>query len=346
MERMVTADEKQLESFLKELKRGFEFYDERSETPRGGINFKRHFFPPAEQTFVSRPGAEHSSELGCLPPEPPKEFVVFGLGLPDLEALTVLDEAMKKPNQDFYYLRRREKAIVIGLVKEKIDAAPGGDVVFAEIGAGKYKALANGEKGEKLIEKYKRFFGKDIPPTTVVGGMDAPRIPAGESLNGWQRSMRELLLDPELLAKAVEWSRGREIWDELKEKCLGCGVCTYVCPICYCFSIEDKVGLDGSRSRCRKWDACTLPEFAKIAGGPAKDAGVLPGLPGGHNFRPTIKERYYNWFYHKFVRAYKEYGKPQCVGCGRCKKYCPARIDIKEVLETILKDYKKSMAES
>jgi predicted aldo/keto reductase-like oxidoreductase len=29
------------------------------------------------------------------------------------------------------------------------------------------------------------------------------------------------------------------------------------------------------------------------------------------------------------------------VGCGRCKKYCPAQIDIQEVLRKILEDYKK-----
>jgi predicted aldo/keto reductase-like oxidoreductase len=71
-----------------------------------------------------------------------------------------------------------------------------------------------------------------------------------------------------------------------------------------------------------------LPRFAKIA--------------GGHNFHPTVKERYYNWFYHKFVRAYREYGKAQCVACGNCKKNCPAGIKIGEVLKEIVGDYKKS----
>jgi len=139
-----------------------------------------------------------------------------------------------------------------------------------------------------------------------------------------------LLLDSELLADAVEWSRNHKIWDELAEKCLGCGICTYVCPLCYCFSLEDKVGLDDKCSRCRKWDACTLPGFSKIT--------------GGHDFRPTLKEKYYNWFYHKFVRAYREYGKSQCVGCERCKSQCPAKIDILEVLKTILEDYGKYLS--
>ncbi|NOY35794.1 MAG: hypothetical protein GXP44_02655 [bacterium] len=205
-----------------------------------------------------------------------------------------------------------------------MDAAPGGDIIFQDIGGGRHKVWQNTDKGKKLVKKHKKFF-EELKGDGEEG--DAPQIPDNESLSEWSQSMRALLIDPELLAKAVEWSRDHPIWDELGKRCLGCGICTYVCPLCHCFSIEDSVGLDGNCKRCRKWDACTLPDFAKIA--------------GGHNFRPTIKERYYNWFYHKFVRAYNEYGRSQCVGCGRCKKFCPASIDIYEVLSVILEDYKK-----
>ncbi|HDH04034.1 MAG TPA: hypothetical protein ENH22_00745 [Candidatus Campbellbacteria bacterium] len=261
----------------------------------------------------------------------PKKFILLGLDLLDLEALTYLDEIMQNPNEDFFYLQKRKQSVVIGLTAENIDTAPGGDIVFQDVGETKYRVWENTAKGKKLIKKYKRFFEE----SDINAGADsdgAPQIPNNESLGEWSRSMRELLLDSEFLAKAVEWSRDHPIWDELGKKCLGCGICTYVCPLCHCFSIEDSVGLDDKCSRCRKWDACTLPDFAKIA--------------GGHNFRPSIKERYYDWFYHKFVRGYNEYGKSQCVGCERCKELCPAGIDIYEILSVILKDYKKTLAES
>jgi ferredoxin len=224
-------------------------------------------------------------------PKPPKKFVVFGLDTFDLEALTQLDEIMSKPKEDFYYWQRRKQALVIGIEKDM----------------------------QKLVKEYGEFFSAE-------GGSAS----GGEEVSEWQKSMRQLLLDSELLADAVEWSRDHKIWEELAEKCLGCGICTYVCPLCYCFSIEDSVGLDDKCSRCRKWDACTLPGFAKIA--------------GGHDFRPTLKERYYNWFYHKFVRAYQEYGKSQCVGCERCKNQCPAKIDILDILKIILEDYGKYLS--
>jgi len=312
---MLIINEQQVADFLEKLKGEFDVFDVRG----GKLPFKQYFFPPKQELFTK------TAKAGIKTEKPPKKFVVFGLRLPDLEALTYLDEIMKNPNEDFFYLQNREQSVVIGTIKEEVDAAPGGDIIFQEIGDGKHKVWQNTDKGKKLVKKYKKFF--EECKTCETKEEDAPQIPDNESLSEWSQSMRALLLNPELLAKAVEWSRDHPIWDELGERCLGCGICTYVCPLCHCFSIEDSVGLDDKCKRCRKWDACTLPGFAKIT--------------GGHDFRPSIKERYYNWFYHKFVRAYNEYGKSQCVGCGRCKKFCPASIDIKEVLERILEDYKK-----
>lgn len=232
-------------------------------------------------------------------PKPPKKFVVFGLSEIDLEALIQLDEIMSKPKEDFYYWQKRKQALVIGVEKDM----------------------------KKLTKEYGEFF-EEVPTEKLISLKTGTKGNLTETqLFSWQDSMRQLLLDSEFLADAVAWSRNHKIWDELAEKCLGCGICTYVCPLCYCFSLEDRAGLDDKCSRCRKWDACTLPEFAKIA--------------GGFSFRKTLRERYYNWFYHKFVRAYKEFGKSQCVGCGRCKVQCPAKIDIQEVLKTILEDYGK-----
>jgi len=313
---VLVINEQKINEFLKALEKEYKVYDNRVHPPYGGMPVKKFFFPPVEETFTSEKKGIIKS------PKVEEKFIVFGVKLPQLEALTYLDEIMSKPVEDFFYWQRRNNSIVIGLIKEETDAMPGGDAVLQDLGDGNFKVYKNTKKGEALIKKYKTFFAEtaDIASKGVESGM-----------TDWQKSMREILLDAELLANAVEWSRTHKIWDELATTCLGCGVCTYTCPMCYCFSIEDKIDLTGKCSRCRKWDACTLPEFSEIA--------------GGHNFRPTIKERYYNWFYHKFVRAYKEFGKPQCVGCGHCKKYCPARIDIFEVLSTIVEDYKKSQVQ-
>lgn len=332
---MLIIAEKQLNGLVEKLKEEFDFFDVRNDGP---LPFKKYFFSPVQETFsLDKKGKISTAKA------PTKEFILFGLPLPALEALTYLDEIMEKPNEDFFYFQKRNKATVIGVVEGDMAAAPGGDLVFQSVHIvggqpdGKiFRVFANAKKGKNIVLKNKDFFeeinekeikiqpaGKPVSlKTDDKGNLTETELPS------WPESMRELLVDSELLKDAVEWSRDNHpIWEELRKQCLSCGICTYVCPLCHCFSVEDRVGLDDKCSRCRKWDACTLPGFAKIS--------------GGHSFRPTIKERYYNWFYHKFVRAYLEYGKPQCVGCGRCKRYCPAKIDIQEVLRKILDDYKK-----
>ena len=51
-------------------------------------------------------------------------------------------------------------------------------------------------------------------------------------------------------------------------------------------------------------------------------------VAGGVNFRSKRSERIHNWYHHKFNRAVKEHGRPDCVGCGRCITVCPAKIKI------------------
>jgi sulfhydrogenase subunit beta (sulfur reductase) len=40
-------------------------------------------------------------------------------------------------------------------------------------------------------------------------------------------------------------------------------------------------------------------------------------------------------FYHKQRGFVAEYGRPSCVGCGRCAEVCPAEINIITVIQTI-----------
>ena len=271
---------------------------------------KQYFFPPREEIFSFNKVSGRLASPDCK-----KKILIVCSHLGELEAMTQLDEIMKTPEPDCYYWQKRERSVLVGIIDQSIETAAGGDLILEKINEKQYRAMVLTDKGKKLIRK--EFFKevkepkvKKYPPET--------------------KPLKDLLLDPELLAEAVVWSWQvkHKIWDELGKKCLGCGICTYVCPICHCFSIEDRVGLDDENCvRCRQWDACTLPGFAQVA--------------GGHNFHQTIKERYYNWFYHKFVRAYQEYGRAQCVACGQCGRFCPAGISIERVLMEIVEDYKK-----
>ena len=272
---------------------------------------KEFFLLPEEKLFE-----EINNEINAPKPDL-KPILIFGLKPDDVEAITYMDEIMSKPTEDFYYWQRRKNSVLVVISNEPLKAAPKCDLFLEKISENDYRASAFTDKGKKILEI--EYFKK------------SEEEKKREFTEKEKSGLKKLILDSELLADAVMWSKNHKIWDELAKKCLGCGICTYVCPLCYCFSTEDSVSLDGKKCRrCRKWDACTLPGFSQIS--------------GGHSFRSTIKERYYNWHYHKFVRAYKEYGKSQCVGCERCQKYCPAGIDIEKVLSEILEEYKKVLS--
>ena len=108
-------------------------------------------------------------------------------------------------------------------------------------------------------------------------------------------------------------------WDEMAFACLNCGTCTYLCPTCWCFDIQDEVyGSEGDR--IRNWDSCMFPLF------------TLHG--SGHNPRDKKVRRVRQRFMHKlkyYVDKYQD--GVQCSGCGRCVRYCPVNIDIRKVCE-------------
>ena len=284
---------------------------------------KKFFFPEKEEILIYNAKNKKISSPSHL-----KKFILFGLNNRDLEALSHLDEVMKKPLEDFYYLQKRKSATVIGVLNgdETKNSAPyflSADLLLKKTRENTYEVVTVTSKGRDITKdnlfKENGVLREDSRFSSEENKEIMPRL-------------RELLLDPELLNNAVKWSwnNQKDLWENLGKKCLGCGICTYVCPLCYCFSMEEKHGLDGALcSRVRCWTACTLPEFNRVS--------------GGYNFHKTLKERYYNWYHHKFVRAYIEYGKSQCVACGRCQKYCPARIDIEKVLIEITESYKSQL---
>jgi sulfhydrogenase subunit beta (sulfur reductase) len=109
-----------------------------------------------------------------------------------------------------------------------------------------------------------------------------------------------------------------DFWDELHFSCINCGVCTYLCPTCWCFDIQDETYGRAGR-RIRNWDSCMFPLFTLHA--------------SGHNPRGKEIQRVRQRFMHK-LKYYvdKHQNGVACVGCGRCVQHCPVNIDIREVI--------------
>ena len=110
-----------------------------------------------------------------------------------------------------------------------------------------------------------------------------------------------------------------DFWEDVAFSCINCGICTFVCPTCWCFDIQDEnFGLSGVRMR--NWDSCMFPLF------------TLHG--SGHNPRNTKTQRVRQRFMHKLKYYVDKYNNGiQCVGCGRCINLCPVNIDIRRVCE-------------
>jgi Fe-S oxidoreductase len=114
----------------------------------------------------------------------------------------------------------------------------------------------------------------------------------------------------ELLYQSYEHPR----WDDVAARCLTCGNCTYVCPTCFCHTLEDGTDVPGSTAeRRRRLDVCFSVDFSYIHGG---------------SIRPTERSRYRQWLTHKLATWIDQFGCSGCVGCGRCITWCPVAIDI------------------
>jgi formate hydrogenlyase subunit 6/NADH:ubiquinone oxidoreductase subunit I len=110
------------------------------------------------------------------------------------------------------------------------------------------------------------------------------------------------------------------LWNDASFRCLGCGACAYVCPLCSCFDIQDEgTSKKGERLRC--WDSCGFSLFTLHT--------------SGHNPRKMQSDRWRQRVMHKFSYMPERYELLGCVGCGRCSRACPADMNIKEQLKEI-----------
>jgi len=113
-----------------------------------------------------------------------------------------------------------------------------------------------------------------------------------------------------------------EFWDKISENCFGCGACSTVCPLCFCTRQDFKNELTGESKQCLNWDSCFAKRFSEIQ--------------NHYDFRPKNVDRLYNWYHHKFVRSYHKNKRFLCTGCGRCIEACPAHLNMKNILESLI----------
>jgi ferredoxin len=183
------------------------------------------------------------------------------------------------------------------------------DVLLVD-GADHYLAKILTEKGQKLADAagWETTTAADAAARQIETG----RQEAEAKITAFVNTDKLKEIDTNEVYKAP-------FWEDVSFSCINCGTCTFVCPTCWCFDIQDenrgKAGM-----RMRNWDSCMYPLF------------TVHGT--GHNPRGTKMHRVRQRFMHKLKYYVDKYEVGiQCVGCGRCVRYCPVNIDIRRVCD-------------
>ena len=251
-----------------------------------------------------------------------KPFAVFGVRACDMRSFEILDKVFLKEPADTFYQARREQGTIITLACTRPDETcfcqnfdidptnPAGDVSCWMTEDSLYWK-PNTKKGEELTE--------------ALSILEACEDSAVRAQQEKTREMMKKLpfSDLDLLsfgAGKTEQLFKRPEWKSLSESCLGCGTCTFVCPTCQCYDVQEfDNGKTVRRFRC--WDSCMYSDFTKMSAGQP---------------RPTQLERFRQRFMHKLVYfPDNNEGQFGCVGCGRCLQKCPIHMNIVKVIKTL-----------
>ncbi len=293
----------------------------KSQDLQSKISSKEIIFPKCEVLFTYKLHGENA-ELE-EPQAKDEKAILFGLPPCEARGFTLIDGAFASGEfKDIYYLRRRENTLIIGRACERprstcfctsVGGSPFGrdglDMLLQDLG-GRYLLEAVSKRGEGLIEALQGYVSAtqtDVERAGRAAKAAEESIRTRLGLQGVEGKLEKMFNDP--------------LWGVIYQKCVGCGVCTYLCPTCYCFDIVDEAA-GVKRQRIRLWDSCQFSLF------------TLQG--SGENPRPSGKERMRQRIMHKFSYYPKTYGRVACVGCGRCIRECPVNLDIREILKTVM----------
>jgi ferredoxin len=280
---------------------------------------KEFVFPRTELLFRYQVSGE---EVRLTDPAPSAERqVLFGLRPCDAAGLTRLDSVLLA---DPFYARRREQTTVVAWACSSCQpacfcTAVGGSLVGEE---GADILLA--EQGDAWIARVLTDKGADL-----IKGSRA-LWQAGFS-GQWEHFVRQATQAADFVLRATIPSQSARVleqcfesdaWEDTARRCIGCSICTYVCPSCSCFDLADE-GTVWSGKRCRSWDSCSLALFTQHG--------------SGHNPRATQAARFRQRVLHKFAYfPLRHGGVSMCVGCGRCVDQCPVGIDIHKQVVSVL----------
>ncbi len=278
----------------------------------------KEFFVPQRQVLLEyQLGGE--TRLTTPPARDETTWVVFGARPCDVAALPILDNVFAWDCRDSFYFESRERTAIVSFACENPSetcfcaslggspaSADGADLLLTPLDD-VYHVQTITERGEALVTQYAALFEDSNQQ------YDRERLFFEDAAQA--KITREI--EVEDLNQTLAFDN--PAWEEITQQCIDCGICTFLCPTCHCFDIQDE-GTPAWGERVRLWDACTFYNYTK----------THAGQP-----RPNHYRRYRQRIMHKFNYYPKNFGETLCVGCGRCIVHCPVSIDLTEVLRLV-----------
>jgi ferredoxin len=287
---------------------------------------KRFVLPHIERLLKVR---KRNGDVRIEPTYEEPKRALFGIRSCDVAGIYHLDRFyLGRDFRDVYYEKRRRGLFLVNVVCTDAardigeecfclcaDTGPAArenfDLQLMDLGD-RYMAVAGTPAGEAFLGDplFKQGTEADILKRRTI--LDNVRRQL-KSTTSWFPATVRYVSQGNILEKT---------WEEIGNRCLECGGCTYVCPACTCFTVTDRqVGPD-EFERVRIWDACALGGFTRMA--------------GGHNPRRAVHDRRNRRFFRKLAHYFIQRElSVACVGCGRCAAVCHGDVGMPSVVEMI-----------
>ena len=259
-----------------------------------------------------------------------KPFCIVGVKACDLKGFKIQNYVfMNQDYQDPFYIKMCENNLIISIdctlaigtcfclaLNVKPYPQENFDINLSMAGEG-FIVEVGSQKGQNLVEKYSFLFEEE--KKEFISQRDQQRE---KVIKAVEKNIRENKIPYQDSFKGII-ERGYEsnIWADEANNCVECGACNTICPTCHCFLLYDQKD-ENRMARLRIWDSCMIKDYAQVA--------------GGANPRPELWMRLRNRFEKKFDFFPKVANLYACTGCGRCISACPAKIDIRKILNRLV----------
>jgi ferredoxin len=288
---------------------------------------KRYVLPHIERLLKVR---KKDGTFEIQPTYEEKKVAIFGIRSCDVAGIYHQDRFyLGRDFKDIYYAKRRENLFLVNVVctdpEEDIDdicfcmcadTGPASrdhfDLQLMDLGDGVFMAVAGSAKGEALFDNPIFSNGSEIHAKRRREILEEVRK-SFKTTTSWFPAAVRYVSQGKILERT---------WEEIGNRCLECGGCTYVCPACTCFTVRDREIGPGEIERVRLWDACALHGFTRMA--------------GGFNPRKAVHDRRNRRFFRKLAHYFIQRELSMaCVGCGRCAAVCHGDVGMPSVVEMI-----------